>query len=42
MQFLQPPPVQKHGVGAHPMTRQHRMLLEDLGRGPGHAPERGS
>jgi hypothetical protein len=28
-QFLQPPPVQKHGVGAHPMTRQHRMFLKE-------------
>jgi hypothetical protein len=26
------------GVGAHPMTRQHRMLPDDLGCGLGHAP----
>jgi hypothetical protein len=37
-------PVQKKGsepilgVGAHPMTRQHRMLLDDVGCGLGHAP----
>jgi hypothetical protein len=30
-QFLQPPPVQKRRVGASGMTRQHRMLLDDLG-----------
>jgi hypothetical protein len=40
-QFLQPP-VQKHGVGAHPMTHQHRMLLDDVGCGLGHAPRRAS
>jgi hypothetical protein len=32
-QFLQPIPVQKHGVGAHPVTRQHRILLDDVGFG---------
>jgi hypothetical protein len=47
-QFLQPPPgekhrvgahpVQNHRVGAHPVTRQQSMLLDDLGCGLGHAP----
>jgi hypothetical protein len=37
-QFLQPPPMQKHGVGAQPMTRQHRLLLDDVGCGLGRAP----
>jgi hypothetical protein len=35
-QFLQPPLVQKNRVGAHPMTRQHSMLLDDLPCGLGH------
>jgi hypothetical protein len=30
-QFLQPPPVLKHRVGAHPMTCQNLMLPVDLG-----------
>jgi hypothetical protein len=35
-QFLKPPPVQKHRVGARPMTRHHRLLLD--GCGLRHAP----
>jgi hypothetical protein len=38
-QFLQSPPVQKHGVVASRITRQHRMLLDSLGGGLGHAAE---
>jgi hypothetical protein len=41
-QFLQPPSEQKHGVKARPMTRQHRMLLDDRGCGLGYTPERAS
>jgi hypothetical protein len=41
-QFLQPPLVKKRGVGPSPMTRQHRMLLDDLGGDIGNAPERAS
>jgi hypothetical protein len=32
--FLKPPPAQKHGIVASPMTRQHRMLLDDRGGDP--------
>jgi hypothetical protein len=41
-EFLQPPPVQTQGVGANPVTRQHRKRLDDLSGGLGNTPERPS
>jgi hypothetical protein len=37
-QLLQPRPEPKNGGGASPMTRQHRMLLDDPGGGLERAP----